>query len=96
MAPLLRFPTAGTYPMTTETRRPSLLVVDDDDTREALAELLRDEGYAVATARDGEQAHERVKAHLPDLVLLDIVMPRPPASSCWARYASAGRRPSCR
>ena len=62
--------------MTTETRRPSLLVVDDDDTREALAELLRDEGYAVATARDGEQAHEQVKAHLPDLVLLDIVMPR--------------------
>jgi CheY-like chemotaxis protein len=62
--------------MTTETRRPSLLVVDDDDTREALAELLRDEGYAVATAKDGEQAVERLHEHLPDLVLLDIVMPR--------------------
>ena len=61
--------------MTTETR-PSLLVVDDDDTREALAELLRDEGYAVVTARDGAQALERVEAYVPDLVLLDIVMPR--------------------
>jgi CheY-like chemotaxis protein len=62
--------------MTTETLRPSLLVVDDDDTREALAELLRDEGYAVATAKDGAQALERLHEHLPDLVLLDIVMPR--------------------
>ena len=62
--------------MTTETRRPSLLVVDDDDTREALAELLRDEGFAVATAKDGAQAVERLQDHLPDLVLLDIVMPR--------------------
>ncbi len=61
--------------MTTENRRASLLVVDDDDTREALAELLRGEGYAVATAHDGTQALERVRAHLPDLVLLDIVMP---------------------
>ncbi|HEV8237983.1 MAG TPA: protein kinase [Thermoanaerobaculia bacterium] len=62
--------------MTSDTRRPSLLVVDDDDTREALADLLRDEGFAVATARDGSQALERLEAHLPDLVLLDIVMPR--------------------
>jgi len=62
--------------MTTETRRPSLLVVDDEDTREALAELLRDEGFAVATAKDGAQAVERLQDHLPDLVLLDIVMPR--------------------
>jgi CheY-like chemotaxis protein len=61
--------------MTSETRRPAVLVVDDDDAREALAELLRDEGYAVATARDGAQAMQRLAVHVPDLVLLDIVMP---------------------
>ena len=61
--------------MATETQ-PSLLVVDDDDTRETLAELLRDEGYAVSTARDGAQALELLEAERPDLVLLDIVMPR--------------------
>ncbi len=71
----LAFALLGNDRMTTETR-PSLLVVDDDDTREALAELLRSEGYAVATARDGAQALDRVEAHLPDLVLLDIVMPK--------------------
>ena len=62
--------------MSMDQRRPSLLVVDDDDSREALAELLRAEGYAVTTARDGAQALERLAAHVPDLVLLDIVMPR--------------------
>jgi CheY-like chemotaxis protein len=62
--------------MTTPNRRPTLLVVDDDETRESLAELLRDEGYAVSTARDGAQALEVVGAAPPDLVLLDIVMPR--------------------
>jgi CheY-like chemotaxis protein len=61
--------------MATE-HQPSLLVVDDDDTRESLAELLRDEGYAVSTARDGSQALELLQAERPDLVLLDIVMPR--------------------
>jgi len=62
--------------MTSDPRRPSLLVVDDDESREALAELLRDEGYAVVTARDSAQAVERLDSHVPDLVLLDIVMPR--------------------
>jgi CheY-like chemotaxis protein len=54
----------------------SLLVVDDDESRETLAELLRDEGYAVSTARDGAQALELLAAETPDLVLLDVVMPK--------------------
>ena len=63
--------------MATATSQPTLLVVDDDDTRESLAELLRDEGYAVTTARDGAQALEVLESgEAPDLVLLDIVMPR--------------------
>jgi len=62
--------------MTSVTPQPTLLVVDDDDTRESLAELLRDEGYAVSTARDGAQALEVLDGQTPDLVLLDIVMPR--------------------
>jgi DNA-binding response OmpR family regulator len=70
--------------MATETT-PSLLVVDDDDTRESLAELLRDEGYAVRTARDGAQALELLEEAPPDLVLLDIVMPKTTGIELLAR-----------
>jgi CheY-like chemotaxis protein len=79
--------------VTTETSRPSVLVVDDDETREAIAELLRDEGYAVSTAPDGAQALDLLRDHVPDLVLLDIVMPGTSGldllDSLRARYSSA-------
>jgi two-component system response regulator CpxR len=58
-------------------RRPNVLVVDDDDSiREVIAEVLRDEGYDVSVAGNGEQAlTEMRKNHSPDLVLLDLMMP---------------------
>ena len=59
------------------TRRPNVLVVDDDDAiREVIAEVLRDEGYDVVCAGNGEQAlSELRKERRPDLVLLDLMMP---------------------
>lgn len=55
----------------------TVLVVDDDPyIREALAEVLEDEGYPVATAADGEEALERLAgAPAPALILLDLRMP---------------------
>jgi CheY-like chemotaxis protein len=55
----------------------SILVVDDDqDIRESLADLLRDEGYAVDTACNGQEALEKMRtAPLPDLVIVDLMMP---------------------
>lgn len=54
-----------------------LLVVDDDDaTREAIADALRDEGLDVREARDGLEALERLRDDpLPDVIVLDEVMP---------------------
>lgn len=53
-----------------------ILVVDDEpENRTALEELFRDE-YEVITARDGVEALERIQESRPDLVLLDILMPR--------------------
>jgi CheY-like chemotaxis protein len=59
------------------THRASVLVVDDDDAiREVIAEVLRDEGYAVTVAANGEQALREIRGpHRPDLVLLDLMMP---------------------
>jgi CheY-like chemotaxis protein len=54
----------------------TLLLVDDgDDNREVLARRLALRGYAVDTARDGEEALLRLEAGPVDLVLLDLMMP---------------------
>jgi CheY-like chemotaxis protein len=54
-----------------------LLVEDDFDVREALAETLRDEGYAVECAGDGAQALDYLRGGgRPGLILLDLMMPR--------------------
>jgi CheY-like chemotaxis protein len=55
----------------------SILVVEDDaDLREALSEVLRDEGYAVAMAADGREALDLLRRESrPSLILLDLTMP---------------------
>jgi CheY-like chemotaxis protein len=54
-----------------------LLVEDDFDVREALVETLRDRGYAVESASDGEQAMQLLRAGArPGVILLDLMMPR--------------------
>ncbi|MEI6764682.1 MAG: response regulator transcription factor [Bacteroidota bacterium] len=53
-----------------------LLVDDEDDILEFLGYNLRREGYTVHTAKDGLDAFEKAKEILPQLVILDIMMPR--------------------
>lgn len=54
----------------------TLLVVDDNEAnRDMLARRLRRQGYEVETAVDGPQAIEKIEAWVPDLVLLDVMMP---------------------
>jgi signal transduction histidine kinase/CheY-like chemotaxis protein len=56
--------------------RPILVVDDDAPTREFLAELLSKHGYAVTTAADAAEALARVAASLPELIILDLIMPQ--------------------
>lgn len=54
-----------------------ILVVDDEPNIVlSLEYLMRQAGYEVSTAADGEQALEAIKAAPPDLVLLDVMMPK--------------------
>lgn len=52
-----------------------LIVDDDEDARDFLRVVLMSAGYGVDEAEDGEQALRRTARELPDLILLDIVMP---------------------
>jgi len=54
-----------------------VLVVDDEaDVRDYLQAALEDEGFLVETARDGLEALDLVRRNPPDLISLDLVMPR--------------------
>lgn len=57
--------------------QPLLLIVDDETlTRDWLADMFSEAGFAVETAAHGLEALERAAAHPPDLLLTDLLMPR--------------------
>lgn len=54
-----------------------ILVVEDSPTNMILmADPLKEKGYQVLTAVDGEQALEKVAAEHPDLIVLDVILPK--------------------
>jgi twitching motility two-component system response regulator PilH len=53
-----------------------ILLVDDSKTElHVLSELLRQHGFEVRTAENGEEAMKRLDEDKPDLILMDVVMP---------------------
>jgi DNA-binding response OmpR family regulator len=55
----------------------TILVVDDDqELREGLTTVLAQNGYRTLAADDGREARQLIDAHRPDLVILDMMMPR--------------------
>src|SRR3954468_2972543 len=58
-----------------EEKRKILIIDDEPDSREIISEVLADK-FQVITAPDGEEGLRIARAHLPDLILLDITMPK--------------------
>ncbi|HKY32819.1 MAG TPA: response regulator [Candidatus Polarisedimenticolia bacterium] len=57
-------------------RQHRIVVADDDPiVVRFLSAILKDEGFDVRTADDGEKALQAIQEHHPDLVILDLVMP---------------------
>jgi two-component system, OmpR family, alkaline phosphatase synthesis response regulator PhoP len=67
-----------------------LVVEDDADIRELIRYNLAQEGFAVEEAADGPQALERVRRHIPDLMVLDLMLPGMPGLEI-CRQMRAGR-----
>ena len=56
--------------------RKVLIADDDPDILEILRYNLTQEGYEVITAKDGDEALEKARKHQPELIVLDVMMPR--------------------
>ena len=75
-------------------KRPTIVIVDDDATLLTMLKTrLETWRYRVVTARDGVEALEVVQRHSPDLLILDLDMPRLDGASLALRLSSqAGER----
>ena len=72
-------------------KRTILVVEDDLSTLEVIVELLKGYGYAVSTATDGAQARSSVAQSLPELVILDLVLPKMSGFELLAEWRSNPR-----
>jgi DNA-binding response OmpR family regulator len=73
------------------THKPNVLLVDDEQAITTnLAPFLERSGFVVAVASDGEQALQRVASFGPDLIVLDILMPRLDGRETLRRLRHAG------
>jgi len=71
--------------------RPILIVEDDAPAREFIAEMLTAKGYAVTAVADGAQARAQVAASLPELVILDLVLPEVSGFELLSEWRSSPR-----
>jgi CheY-like chemotaxis protein len=71
---------------------PVLVVDDNEEVREALSEVLRTEGFGVATANDGKEALTYLQDHDAALVLLDLKMPVIDGVAFLQLFRSAARK----
>ncbi len=54
-----------------------ILIVDDDDSvRDLLDFIVKKEGFKTETAVDGQEALDQARKHKPDLILLDLMLPK--------------------
>jgi DNA-binding response OmpR family regulator len=70
-----------------------ILVVDDDpDIRRLLCVLLEGEGHNVISAPDGDRALELISSEGPDLIILDVMMPKKDGYTVLKEMKSSGIR----
>jgi CheY-like chemotaxis protein len=74
------------------TQRPSVLVVDDEPQVVWVLEFsLQGEGYETFSAHDGMEALDQIRRHHPDLMVLDVMMPR---MDGWSVLEALGEMPA--
>lgn len=74
--------------MDTEPKKSILVVEDDIALRKVLYDRLTDDGFAVAQAANGEEGLEEATRNHPDIIILDIFMPKMDGISMLAKLRS--------
>lgn len=80
--------------MANETKTLVLVADDEPSTRALVVGHLKRKGYRVVEASDGDEAWALAHEHLPDLVVLDVMMPSLGGREAWERMRA--RRPNLR
>lgn len=62
--------------MTAENAKLILIIDDDEGVRDLLSFAIKKEGYRVETAEDGEEGLTKTRTLRPDLLILDLMLPR--------------------
>ncbi|MCX6766713.1 MAG: response regulator [Candidatus Moranbacteria bacterium] len=62
--------------MSEVTKKKILIIEDDRALQSALVEILTQEGYETASAFDGEEGVQKSRTEKPDLILLDLILPK--------------------
>ena len=86
--------TANAWPRSAESVMPTILVVDDEpQIVDLLRSYLQREGFTVEQAADGEAALSAVSRIRPDLVVLDLMLPRVDGREVCRRIRAEGTTP---
>lgn len=62
--------------MENQDKKKILIVEDDRSLQNALVEMISQEGYETISAFDGEEGFQKLSQNKPDLILLDIILPK--------------------
>lgn len=58
------------------TKKKILIIEDDRSLQNALVEIINQEGFESESAFDGEEGLAKIRSYAPDLILLDIILPK--------------------
>ena len=76
-----------------ETKKKILVIDDEVDLTQMIAHLFKAKGFEVQTAADGVEALEKVHEFAPDLIILDMNMPRMGGIEFYSKICGANGRP---
>lgn len=94
LQPPQRDPAPDTAGANADRRRPIVLVVEDEPALRELVRISLADGYTFVEAADGDEALELMRSQPPDLLILDLMLPRRSGLDVLEELLRSGSRPA--